>query len=132
MHISEIAWEKVTNPGDYFKIGQKIKVLVISKEESSCRLNLSVKQLLPDPWQDLIKKYSLEQAVSGKVVKNTNFGVFVELEKGVDGLIHISKLPPGLELKEAAQIDCVIEGIDAPKRKISLALVLKEKPVGYR
>lgn len=132
VHISEIAWEKVTKPSDYFKIGDKVKVLVISKEESTGKLNLSVKQLSADPWQELVKKYSLEQEIKGKVTKISHFGAFIELEKGIEGLIHISKIPAGVELKEEEKVNCVIEGIDYQKRKISLALVLKEKPVGYR
>lgn len=132
VHISEIAWEKVGNPADYFKNGDKIKVLVIGKEDSTGKLNLSIKQLTPDPWQKLVKKYSLEQQIEGKVTKISSFGAFVELEKGLEGLIHVSKIPAGVEMKEGEKITCVVEGIDNQKRKISLSLVLKEKPVGYR
>ena len=132
VHISEMAWEKVGNPSDYYKIGDKIKVLVISTNTLTGRLNLSVKQLTADPWQELVKKYNPEQQITGKVKKISSFGVFVELEKGIEGLIHISKIPPEVELKENEKITCVIEGIDYQKRKISLTLVLKEKPVGYR
>lgn len=132
VHISEIAWEKVANPSDYFKIGQIVRVLIISTDKETGRLNLSIKQLQPDPWQELVKKYSAEQEVSGRVTKLTSFGVFVELEKGLEGLIHISKIPPGVEPKVGEKVTCLIEGIEASKRKISLALVLKEKPVGYR
>lgn len=132
VHISEIAWEKVQNPNDYFKSGQKVKAIVISTDQKSGKINLSIKQLTSDPWQELVKKYTLEQQVEGKVVKVSSFGVFVELEKGLDGLIHISKIPPGVEFKEGEKVNCVIEGIDNQKRKLSLALVLKEKPVGYR
>lgn len=132
VHISEIAWEKVVSPGDYFKMNDKIKVLVISKDEAGGKLNLSIKQLSKDPWQTLVKKYSLEEVVEGRVSKISPFGVFVELQKGVDGLIHISKIPAGLELKEKQKVNCVIEAIDFQKRKISLGLVLSEKPMGYK
>ena len=132
VHISEMAWEKVQNPSDYFKTGDKVKVVVISKEETSGKLNLSIKQLTTDPWQELVKKYTVEQQVSGRVTKMTGFGVFVALEKGVDGLIHVSKLPVGVELKEKQSVTCVIEAIDFQKRKISLGLVLSEKPMGYK
>lgn len=132
VHISEIAWEKVASPGDYFKVGDKVKVLVISKEEALGKLNLSIKQLSVDPWQERVKKYVPEQQVAGKVTKMTAFGAFVELEKGVEGLVHISKLPVGAELKEKEKVTCVIEGIDFQKRKVSLGLILKEKPMGYK
>lgn len=132
VHISEMAWEKVQNPSDYFKTGDKVKVMVISKEEMTGKLNLSIKQLTKDPWQELVKKYTVEQQISGKVMKMTGFGAFVQIEKGVDGLIHVSKLPAGTELKEKQAVTCVIEAIDFQKRKISLGLVLTEKPMGYK
>lgn len=132
VHISEIAWEKVDNPADYLKFGDKVKVLVLSVDKISSKLNLSIKQLTPDPWQELIKKYSSDQEVSGQVSRVSSFGIFVKLEKGLEGLIHISKIPPDLELKLGEKVSCIIEGIDNQKRKISLALILKEKPVGYR
>ncbi len=132
VHISEIAWEKVANPNDYFKAGQKVKVMVISTDPQTGKFNLSIKQLSVDPWQDLAKKYTVDQAVNGKVTKLSTFGAFVELEKGLEGLIHISKIPASVELKEGEKVTCSIEGIDFQKRKISLALVLKEKPMGYR
>lgn len=132
VHISEIAWERVNNPADYFKVGIKIKVMVLGIDEASGKLNLSVKQLLPDPWQELAKKYSLNQTVKGKISRISPFGAFVMLEPGVEGLIHISKIPPEKELAEGDEIECVIESIDDKKRRISLALVMKEKPIGYR
>jgi len=88
--------------------------------------------VIEDKRTEVVKKYSLEQEIEGKVSKITNFGVLVELEKGLEGLIHISKIPPGIELKEGETVACLIEGIDSQKRKINLGLVLKEKPVGYR
>ncbi|MBI4999818.1 S1 RNA-binding domain-containing protein [Candidatus Gottesmanbacteria bacterium] len=109
-----------------------MRVFVLSKDKETGKLNLSIKQLSADPWQELIKKYSAEQEISGRITKLTSFGVFVELEKGLEGLIHISKIPPGIELKEGEKITCLVEGIDSQKRKISLTLVLKEKPEGYR
>jgi len=132
IHLSEISWEKVTDPGRYFRVGDKIEVLVLGFEESQGRLNLSTKQLGEDPWQTVAKKYSLDEKVKGKVVRVTDFGVFVQLEKGIEGLLHISKIPPGVELKVGSEVDCLIESVEPEKRRISLSLVLKEKPVGYR
>jgi len=132
VHISEIAWEKVENPGKYFKIGDKVKVMVLGIDEKTAKLNLSVKQLTPDPWQEVAKRYSLNQTVKGKVSRISSFGVFVNLEPGVEGLIHISKIPPEKELAEGENIECTIESIDAKKRRISLALIIKEKPIGYK
>lgn len=132
VHISEIAWEKVDNPQDYVKINDKIEVKVIGIDKSSGRLNLSIKQLTPDPWEKIETKYKIEQQINGVISRLSSFGAFVNLENGVEGLIHISKIPPGEEPKEKDKIDCIIETIDPVKRKISLSLVPKGKPVGYR
>jgi len=78
------------------------------------------------------EKYNLDEKVKGKVVRIADFGVFVQLEKGIEGLLHISKIPPDLELKTGDEVDCLIESVEPEKRRISLSLVLKEKPVGYR
>ena len=132
IHISEIAWEKVNNPQNYVKTNDKIDVKVIGIDKSSGRLNLSIKQLTPDPWNKIEKKYKVEQHISGIISRVSPFGAFVNLENGVEGLIHISKIPPGEEPKEKDKVDCIIETVDPMKRKISLSLVPKGKPVGYR
>lgn len=132
VHISEIAWEKVDDPQKYVKTGDKIEVAVIGIDKNANRLNLSIKQLTPDPWKDIDKKYKVEQQVSGIISRVSSFGAFMTIENGVAGLIHISKIPPGEEPKEGDKVDCVIESIDSLKRKISLSLIPKGKPVGYR
>lgn len=132
VHISEIAWEKVGDPKEYLKIGEQVKVMVVGMDKNLNRLNLSIKQLTPDPWQEMAKKYSLKELVKGRVTKLTNFGAFVRLDQGIDGLIHISKIPPQTELKEGDEVECLVETITPEQRKISLSLVLKEKPIGYK
>jgi small subunit ribosomal protein S1 len=132
VHISEIAWEKVTSPSDYFKVGQNVRVMVLGREEKSGKLNLSIKQLTPNPWVKLAEKYSKDQVVSGKVIRIAQFGAFIELEPGLMGLIHISKIPSNKELKTGEMVECSIEAIDAGQKRISLAPVLTEKPLGYK
>lgn len=132
VHISEIAWEKVTNPADYFKSGQSVKVLVLGREEKSGKLNLSIKQLTPNPWIKLAEKYSKDQTITGKVSRVAQFGVFVELEPGVLGLIHVSKLQSGKEYVPDEKVECIIESIDTVQKRISLSPFLTAKPVGYK
>lgn len=132
VHISEIAWEKVEDTHQYAKVGDKIMVMVIGIDKNAGRLNLSIKQLTPDPWKDIEKKYKVEQEIIGEITRISAFGAFVKLENGVEGLIHISKIPPEVELKEKEKTQCIIETIDPLKRKISLSLVHKGKPIGYR
>ncbi len=132
IHISEIAWEKVQNPGNHLKAGQKVEVKAIGADAKTGRLTLSLKQMTPDPWEDVAKMFSVDQVVKGKVARVSEYGVFVTLLPGIDGLIHISKLAPGAEPKVGEDIECTVEQVDPEKRKISLSLVAHAKPIGYR
>jgi small subunit ribosomal protein S1 len=132
VHISEISWEKVDDPKTYYKEGDKVKVQVLAIDEKSGKLNLSVKQLLDDPWEEIEKKYPVEGRVKGEVVRLAPFGVFVQLEPGIEGLIHLSKIPSDKSLKEGDSVACFVESLDKKNRRLSLGLVLTQKPVGYK
>lgn len=132
VHISEIAWEKVDNPSSLFKVNSGIEVLVLDVNKDEGKLNLSIKRLTPDPWKNILDRYPPETVVTGKAVRNASYGIFVQLEPGIEGLIHISKLTAGQEPKIGDEIECMVENIDQIKRKISLTFLPKEKPVGYR
>lgn len=132
VHISELGWEKVEKPEEVVEIGQKVKVRVLKKDEKSGRLSLSVRKTQKDPWEGVEERYKPDKAVKGKVTRISDWGFFVELEKGVEGLLHFSKIPAGMKLSEDQKIDCFVESVDEKERKISLGLVLKEKPVGYK
>jgi len=132
VHISEISWTKVENLTELFKVGDKVEVLVLGVSETDAKLNLSLKQLQPDPWLDLAKKYSADQEIKGKVTRVSNYGVFVQLEEGVEGLIHISKVPAESDYKVGDKVSCTIESIDSVAHRISLIPVLTAKPIGYK
>lgn len=132
VHISEIAWEKVEHPGNLYKVGDKVDVVVLEVNKNEGKLNLSIKRLTPDPWKNILDRYPIDSSISGKVVRSAPYGVFVQIEPGIEGLLHISKLIPGQEPKVGDAVSCMIEHIDTVKRKISLTLVPTEKPVGYR
>ena len=132
VHVSEISWEKIDDATGMFNVGDKLEVLVVAKEETSGRLNLSLKQLTPDPFVKASSKYSQDQQVKGAVSKITPYGVFVILEEGIECLVHISKIPPDVEYKEGQEVECTIESVDTASRKISLDPVVKKKPVLYR
>ena len=132
VHISEVAWEKVDNLEGMFKVGSQVEVVVIDVNKVEGKLNLSMKRLTPDPWKNILDKYPIDSQISGKVVRMAAYGVFVQLEPGIEGLLHISKLIPGEEPQVGEEIQCLVEKIDTIKRKISLTLVPTEKPVGYR
>ncbi len=132
IHISEIAWEKVDDPNKYLKTGDTLKVKVIAADPATGKLTLSLKQLLPDPWEHVLDMFEKDSTVKGTVARVSPYGIFVTLSPGVEGLIHISKLSPGEEPKMGDEITCIVEEMKPDQRKISLSLALKEKPIGYR
>lgn len=130
VHISEVSWQKVDDLNKNYKSGDKVQVRVISLEGG--RVQFSIKQLLPDPWVELEKRYPVEAKLEGKVMRLTSFGALVEIESGIEGLIHISKIPPEFNINEGDKIDIYVESIDMKTRRISLGLVLSQKPIGYK
>lgn len=128
VHISEVAWDKILGVEDLerrFKVGDKLKVQIISNEGG--RISLSVKRLLPDPWQTAIKKYKVGQVVTGKVTQVTPFGAFIKLDDNITGLMHISEfnvksqaeLQGKIKADEAHQFQ--ILAIEAESRKVTLS-----------
>lgn len=115
VHISELAWQRIENPKDLFKVGDTVKAKVIAIEKG--RVSLSIKQLQSDPWQEAVKKYQLGQIVTGKVSKIMPFGVFVELDSDIQGLAHLGELAHE-EVKTAS--DVVKEGEEREFKVISI------------
>lgn len=132
VHISEISWEKVEDIHKYLKVGDKVEVKVLGVEEGTGKLNLSMKQLQDDPWSKVAERYSAGTTVKGKVSRSAPFGVFVNFEPGVDGLIHVSRVGSFGELKSGEDIEVLVENVDPEHRRMSLGPVLKEVPVGYK
>jgi small subunit ribosomal protein S1 len=132
VHISEISWEKVIHPKDFHAVGDKIKVRVLGVDDKTGKLNLSIKQLSDDPWLSVAEKYQAGTTVEGTVSRIEPFGAFVNVEQGIDGLIHSSKLSPDNELKKGDKITVNVESVDPEARRMSLSLVLTEVPVGYK
>lgn len=130
VHVSELSWGKVGHPSEVVKVGDSVKVVVIGLKDG--KLALSIKQAGKDPWSQADKKYKVEDKIKGKVAKQTDFGVFVELEPGIEGLIHMTKIPPNKKFAKGEELNCYIEEIDPKSRKISLGLVLTAVPVGYK
>lgn len=120
VHISEIAWEKVSNPGDYYAVGSSIKVKVLGIDSDSGKLALSVKRLTDNPWETVEQNYPIGSKVTGKVSKIVPFGAFVNLEKGLDGLIHISETNGPLE--EGQMIEAVVTLVDGSEQKLALSV----------
>ncbi len=137
VHISEIAWERIADLKKRFKINDKVQASLMGIDEKSGKLNLSIRNLLTNPWEEIAQKYPVDTTTKGKVVKVTQYGLLVSLEGGKNvpeatGMLHISKIPAGLEAKEGETIQVTVESVDTTKRRINLGLVLKEKPMGYK
>jgi small subunit ribosomal protein S1 len=130
VHISEVSWQKVDDLTKLYKAKDEVDVKVISLDDG--RVQFSIKQLLQDPWDELEKKYPADSKLKGKVVRLTSFGALVEIEPGIEGLVHISKIPPEQTINEGDTLDIYIESIDRSNRRISLGLVLSQKPIGYK
>jgi small subunit ribosomal protein S1 len=132
IHISEISWEKVEDPNVMFKVGQDVGVMVIGIDKGNGKLNLSIKQMSGDPWTDIEKNYAVGTKHTGKVVRVAPYGIFVNFDKGIDGLIHISKKPAEREFAMGESVEVFVEMIDVKNRRMSLGVVLTEVPVSYK
>jgi len=128
IHISEMSWtQHIKHPSQMVSMGQVVEAVILSLDVAGKKISLGMKQLEPDPWNTILAKYPIGSKHKGTVRNLTNFGVFVELEQGIDGLIHISDLSwtkkirhPGEVVKKGETIDVVILGIDIEQRRISL------------
>jgi small subunit ribosomal protein S1 len=128
IHISEMSWtQHIKHPSQTVSMGQVIEAVILSLDVSGKKISLGMKQLEPDPWNTILGKYPIGSKHNGVVRNLTNFGVFVELEQGIDGLIHISDLSwtkkirhPGEVVKKGESIEVIILGIDVDQRRISL------------
>ncbi|MBD3365779.1 S1 RNA-binding domain-containing protein [candidate division WWE3 bacterium] len=125
VHISEIAWEKVNNPGNYYKVGEKIEVKVLGIDEDSGKLALSVKRLIPNPWEDVQEKYPVGTKITGTVSRIVPFGAFVTVEQGLEGLIHVSEASGPLEAGE--EVEAIVTLVDSDNQKLALSTRLLEK-----
>jgi ribosomal protein S1 len=131
LHISEISWEKVADVASLFTNGEEIEVVAIGVATDG-KLNLSLKQLSPDPWAGISEKYAINQTVKGRVTQITGAGVFVELEEGIEGLIRAAKVPIDKAYEVDDKISVIIEALDTKNHKLGLSPVLTSKPIGYK
>lgn len=129
MHISDLAWVKVVHPSEVVQKGEKLKVKVLSVDLNTGRITVGLKQLTPHPWEKVEKKYQIGSRVKGRVTTLAEYGAFVELEKGIEGLIHISEMSwtktihhPAQILSVDQEVEAVVLNIDKENRRISLGL----------
>ena len=129
LHVSDISWGKSTHPAEHLSVGQEVEVVVLDFSERDEKISLGLKQLTPDPWANIAEKYQAGQKITGKVSSLTDFGAFVELEKGVEGLVHISDLTwsrklvhPKKVLSPGQEAVVTILDVNPTTKRISLGL----------
>ncbi|MBV1698797.1 MAG: 30S ribosomal protein S1, partial [Hyphomicrobiales bacterium] len=129
LHVTDIAWRRVNHPSEVLSIGQQVKVKIIKINHETHRISLGMKQLQEDPWSNIEARYHLGQKLKGRVTNITDYGAFVELEPGIEGLIHVSEMSwtkknvhPGKIISTSQEVEVQVLEVDASKRRISLGL----------
>lgn len=129
LHITDMSWGRLNHPSEIIKVGDELKVMVLKYDSVKGKISLGLKQAMPDPWLEVERKYPVGDKIRGKVVSLTDYGAFVALEEGVEGLIHVSELSwtrrvrhPSEILKVSDEIEALVLGVDLSNRRISLGL----------
>ncbi len=129
LHITDMAWGRLQHPSEVLKVGEKVKVVVLKYDQGRERVSLGMKQIMPDPWTKATESYPVGARLHGKVVSVTDYGAFVELEKGVEGLIHVSEMSwskravhPSKVVNVGDAVEVQVLGVDEGNRRISLGL----------
>lgn len=129
LHITDMSWRRIRHPKEMVQMGQEMELKVLSFDKDTQKVSLGLKQLVPDPWQDITERFPIEKHLSGKVTNIVDYGAFVELEPGVEGLVHISEMSWTRKLRHPSQmvrvgdeVDVVIIGVDEDKKRVSLGM----------
>ena len=129
LHVTDIAWRRVNHPSEVLSIGQQVKVRIIKINHETHRISLGMKQLQEDPWSNIETRYSVNQKLKGRVTNIADYGAFVELEPGIEGLIHVSEMSwtkknvhPGKIVSTSQEVEVQVLEVDSAKRRISLGL----------
>jgi small subunit ribosomal protein S1 len=128
LHITDMSWGRVNHPSEVFNVGDEVTVKVLKYNAETERVSLGLKQTVDDPWNTAAERYPVEMKISGKVVSITDYGAFVELEPGIEGLIHVSEMSwkkpkhPSKLLEVGQEVECIILDVDAVNKRISLGL----------
>jgi len=129
LHITDMSWRRIKHPKEMVQMGDNLELKVLSFDRESQKVSLGLKQLVPNPWENIHEKYPEGQKVTGKVTNIMDYGAFVELEPGVEGLVHISEMSwtrklkhPSQMVKNGDEVDVIILGVDADKKRISLGM----------
>jgi len=131
IHLSELSWDRVESAENFFKAGDSVQAKVIGIDKEGKRVNLSVKRLTKDPFEEISSRFKVDSKVKGVVASLSSIGIAVDLG-GVEGLIKKDKVPPSTKYSVGDEIEATVAEIDVKRHRIILVPVLKEKPIGYR
>ncbi len=129
LHVTDISWKRINHPSEALTVGQNIKVQIIKFNQDTQRISLGMKQLEKDPWEGVDAKYPVNTTVKGRVTNITDYGAFVELDQGIEGLVHVSEMSwtkknthPSKLVSTSQEVDCIVLDVDESKRRISLGM----------
>src|SRR5437870_6729408 len=149
IHMTDLSWGRINHPSEVLKLDQEIDVIVLEFDEEKKRVTLGLKQLLLHPWENIEQKLKIGDKVTGKVVSITDYGAFIEIEKGIEGLIHVSEMSwtqhitnPNQVVKMGEKVEAVVLSLDKNEKKLSLGIkqltpnpwqsLLEKFPVGSK
>ncbi|MFN2480279.1 MAG: 30S ribosomal protein S1 [Pyrinomonadaceae bacterium] len=129
LHVTDMSWGRLQNPGDLLRVGENVQVKVLKFDRERERVSLGYKQLLPDPWESVAERFEIGSRVSGKIASVTDYGAFVELEPGIEGLVHVSEMSWSKRMKHPSkmvnvgdEVQAQVLGVDPKARRISLGI----------
>lgn len=129
LHVTDMSWGRLQNPGEMFRVGENVQVKVLKFDKDRERVSLGFKQLLPDPWESVTERFPVGQRMQGKIASVTDYGAFIELEPGVEGLVHVSEMTWSKRMKHPSKlvqpgenVEVEVLGVDPKNRRISLGM----------
>src|SRR5438067_3918263 len=129
LHVTDMSWGRLQNPAELFKVGDNVQVKVLKFDKDRERVSLGYKQLLPDPWESVEERFPTGRRMEGKIASVTDYGAFIELEAGVEGLVHVSEMTWSKRMKHPSklvnvgdQVECVVLNVNPQERRISLGM----------
>ena len=132
IHLSELSWDKTETADNYFKVGEKIQAQVLGIDKDAKRVNLSIKRMTKDPFEEASGQFTPDKKVKGRVTQINSLGMMLDLGNGIEGLIKKDKIPPTFKYSTGDEVEAVVSDVDAKRHRVILTPVLKEKPMGYR
>jgi small subunit ribosomal protein S1 len=132
IHISEVSWDKISQIPQNFKPGEELSAMIIGFDKKTSRVNLSLKRLVNDPFEERLEQFTPDKKIAATVTKVLATGILLDLGDGIEGIVKKEKIPPTVKYEVGSTINATVLEVDKKKHRVNLSPVLKEKPIGYR